>query len=144
MARTMSNNFSTAKGPLETEPARSKNMRAIRSTGNRSTEIRLRKLLRAGKFRGWRSQPKKLAGKPDFVFPNARVVVFVDGCFWHGCRRCPKGHIPKSRLRYWLPKLARNRRRDRKISSILKSKGWTVLRIWEHALNKPKRVESLL
>lgn len=68
-------------------------MAAIRSCGNRGTELRLIAFMRAHGITGWR-RGAKLTGKPDFVFPAKRLAVFVDGCFWHGC---PKhGTKPKN------------------------------------------------
>ena len=66
----------------------------------------------------------------DIVFVSARVAVFVDGCFWHGC---PKhATYPKSNQSYWLPKLAGNRKRDKRQSANLRRMGWRVIRVWEH------------
>ena len=77
-------------------------------------------------------------GKPDFVFPKARVAVFVDGCFWHGCPQ--HATWPKQNAAFWAEKIGRNQARDRKVTRTLRATGWTVLRIWEHALKKPERV----
>ncbi len=63
---------------------RSKVMAAIRSKGNKDTELRLAFILRAYGIKGWRRH-YPLPGKPDFVFPKQRLAVFVDGCFWHSC-----------------------------------------------------------
>jgi DNA mismatch endonuclease (patch repair protein) len=64
------------------------------------------------------------------VFARAEVAVFVDGCFWHGC---PKHQtIPKANPDYWIPKLKRNKARDREVDDVLRASGWTVVRIWEH------------
>ena len=72
----------------------------------------------------------KLKGKPDLVFKRARVAVFVDGCFWHGCP--VHGTRPKSNQGYWAVKLERNRSRDQEVTAALQSDGWTVLRFWDH------------
>jgi DNA mismatch endonuclease (patch repair protein) len=108
-------------------------MSAVRGRGNRSTELRLVSLLRAHHIVGWR-RGVALPGKPDFVFRNGKVVVFVDGCFWHGCPR--HGRTPKTRVAFWKAKLARNVQRDRLVSRSLHESGWTVLRIWECALTR--------
>ena len=92
-------------------------------------------LMRAARITGWR-RGVPLFGKPDFVFRAAKVAVFVDGCFWHGCPR--HGRTPKSRLDFWLPKLARNAKRDRAVSRNLRASGWTVLRVWECALSRSR------
>ncbi len=66
----------------------------------------------------------------DVVFPRARVAVFIDGCFWHGC---PKhATVPKTNREYWLPKLAENKERDRRQTSRIRVAGWRVFRVWEH------------
>ncbi|MGH8019102.1 MAG: very short patch repair endonuclease [Opitutaceae bacterium] len=111
---------------------RSAVMARIRATGNKDTELRLMALFRAHGITGWRRR-QNLPGRPDFVFRQERLVIFVDGCFWHGC---PKHfRAPKSRLTYWEPKIARNRMRDRTVNRALKQLGWKVLRVWEHALS---------
>jgi len=67
---------------------------------------------------------------PDVVFTKARVAVFVDGCFWHGC---PEHQVvPKSNRDYWVPKLRRNVERDRAADEALGADGWIVIRVWEH------------
>jgi DNA mismatch endonuclease, patch repair protein len=79
--------------------------------------------------------------RPDIVFTRARLVVFVDGCFWHGC---PEHQvIPRSNRDYWVPKLRRNIDRDREVDDVLTVAGWHLIRIWEHedAEEAAKRVE---
>jgi DNA mismatch endonuclease (patch repair protein) len=69
-------------------------------------------------------------GRPDVVFQSARVAVFVDGCFWHGC---PEHYVrPRSRVDYWAGRLAENVARDRRQTHALTAAGWTVVRVWEH------------
>ena len=75
---------------------------------------------------------KRLLGKPDLVFPRKRIVIFVDGCFWHGCIDCGKSTYQSSR--FWVDKIANNRERDRRVTATLEDAGWTVLRIPEHKL----------
>lgn len=74
----------------------------------------------------------RILGTPDLVIRSARVVVFVDSCFWHGCRR--HGRQPKSNVEFWTAKIARNRERDRKVSLAYRRAGWTVVRVWEHEI----------
>ena len=120
---------------------RSQIMAAIRPTGNKATEQRLASILRANGITGWRRH-QPLPGRPDFVFRRERLAVFVDGCFWHGCvRHC---RMPKTNVKYWVPKIAHNRRRDRKVNTLLRRKGWRVYRIWEHSLKRPQGVGSRL
>lgn len=114
-------------------------MAAIRATGNKDTEIKLAALFRKHGIRGWRRHVK-VTGKPDFVFRERRLAVFVDGCFWHGCPT--HGHQPKTNRRYWMAKLARNRLRDRQINRSLRTSGWRVVRVWAHELSQPQQVLS--
>lgn len=121
---------------------RSDVMSRIRARGNRKTELRLRDLLRLTGIKGWRRN-SKVFGKPDFVFPTARVAVFVDGCFWHrhpGCKFC---YTPKTRSEFWLPKFKRNVARDRLVSRALRTCGWTVVRIWECQLSAKKAKRAI-
>jgi len=68
--------------------------------------------------------------RPDVVFTSAKVAVFVDGCYWHGC---PEHYeAAKSNVDYWGPKIARNRERDEAQTVALQSDGWLVVRVWEH------------
>jgi DNA mismatch endonuclease (patch repair protein) len=116
---------------------RSAIMARIKGRGNIATELRLVKILREHKIRGWR-RGSRLIGKPDFVFPAARLAVFVDGCFWHGCPR--HGQIPKSNRSFWLKKIKANVARDRTVRRNLKKLGWRVIRLWQHELSeKDKR-----
>jgi DNA mismatch endonuclease (patch repair protein) len=68
--------------------------------------------------------------KVDILFPKARVAVFVDGCFWHGCPN--HGTKPRVHSDWWRAKLERNRLRDLRNDEELNAAGWQVLRIWEH------------
>ena len=121
---------------------RKKNMSRIRSKGNRSTERKLRSSLVGAGVSGFKLHPKSLIGKPDFVFPDQKLAVFVDGCFWHGCPDC---YIrPQTSQAYWDEKLSRNRKRDAKVNAELKATGWSVFRVWEHQLRHPKRVRRAI
>jgi DNA mismatch endonuclease (patch repair protein) len=110
---------------------RSLNMSRIRSKGNATTELRFIAILRKFKITGWR-RGSPLPGKPDFVFLSGRIVIFVDGDFWHGN---PKRYrVPETNQNYWREKIERNKKRDRKITRELKRRGWKVLRFWESSL----------
>jgi DNA mismatch endonuclease, patch repair protein len=118
-----------------TREQRSRNMASIRSRGNASTEKCLFSLLRIAGITGWRRHAN-LPGKPDFIFPSQHIVVFVDGCFWHGCPRCYR--LPEDNRKYWSAKVVANRRRDASQTRHLRKRGWRVLRIWEHTLETSK------
>jgi len=122
---------------------RSYTMSRIRSAGNVTTEQRFLLLLRKAGVTGWR-RSVPLRGSPDLVFRKARVVVFLDGCFWHGCPRCYAP--PKSNLQYWGPKIAGNAARDKRTATVLKRAGWTVVRVWEHEIkgNPSRALQKLV
>jgi DNA mismatch endonuclease (patch repair protein) len=120
-----------------TTSQRSKNMAAVHSFGNKTTELKFMNILKLHGVIGWRRH-LPLPGKPDFTFPKYRVAIFVDGCFWHFCPRCTK--IPKKNTKYWIDKKLRNQARDRKISRQLRIRGWHVLRLWEHTLMHSEKV----
>src|ERR1051325_4733782 len=115
-----------------TKQQRSRCMSAIRSKGNKDTELKLIAIFREYGITGWRRN-QNVVGKPDFVFREERLAIFVDGCFWHGCPR--RGRKPGSNAAYWEPKLLRNKQRDRRVSHVLRQSGWRVLRLWEHDLS---------
>jgi DNA mismatch endonuclease (patch repair protein) len=115
----------------------SRRMGAIRGKGNRTTEARFRAMLVRAGIRGWTMQTKSIKGKPDFYFPESKVAVFLDGCFWHGCPKC--GHVPSVNRPYWKAKIKRNQRRDIETDGLLRAAGITPIRLWEHELrNHPK------
>ncbi len=129
-----------ARGKTIVSRARSENMRAIRSFGNRTTEIHLKALLIQRGISGWKLRDAHVLGAPDFYFPTERLAVFVDGCFWHGCPKC--GHIPKTNRAYWRAKIARNQARDRRISRQLRALRFSVIRLRECDL-KARKLECL-
>lgn len=120
-------------------------MAAVKSTGNKVTEESLVAIFRRNHVTGWRRH-LSLLGKPDFTFGSQRLIVFVDGCFWHGCPRHLR--MPASNREYWLKKISRNEMRDQSIRRALRLKGWRVLRVWEHDLRNEirvvRRIESAL
>ena len=87
------------------------------------------------------SSPRLLRVKPDFVFRQARLAVFVDGCFWHGC---PKHATkPANNKEFWKKKLAGNQTRDRLVTRTLRRAGWHVFRIWECELTRMNETRLL-
>jgi DNA mismatch endonuclease (patch repair protein) len=121
---------------------RSKVMSAIHSRDTKP-ELMLRKALRQCGYRYRLHYGKE---KVDVAFPEKKVAVFVDGCFWHSCPLHLR--IPKSNKGYWLPKLRKNIQRAREKDKRLKEKGWKIIHIWEHEFEKPrvavKRIERLI
>eukprot|EP01031_Cornospumella_fuschlensis_P006462 gene6462-8031_t len=126
---------------------RSAVMARVRSKGNRSTEVRMIKLLREFGITGWRRN-QKIYGRPDFVFRKARIAVFIDGCFWHYCPECYRR--PKSNQEFWDNKVRKNHERDQLVNFHLRQAGWKVFRVWEHQLRQQevavtaKRLSRLL
>lgn len=115
--------------------ASSEEVRArMRSTPQRDTpaELRIRKLLYAKGLR-YSIDARPLEDSPrraDILFRRAKIAVFVDGCFWHGC---PKhGTWPKANEEFWRAKLLANRERDANTNNRLRHRGWLVIRVWEH------------
>jgi len=132
----MANGLHKGNDPLSTKE-RSLRMSLIRGKGNRSTELRLAALFRSSGIIGWRRH-STLVGKPDFCFSKHRVLVFVDGCFWHACPKCRR-KTPTTNAAFWMTKIGRNAARDRQVTTELRKRGWKVVRIWEHELRTPNR-----
>jgi len=119
---------------------RSRIMTKVKGQGNKSTELRLIKFFKEYGIKGWRRK-YPLIGKPDFVIPKSRLVIFVDGCFWHGCKEHCR--MPQANSEYWVSKIEKNIQRDKLINKELEEKRWMVIRIWEHELKKGKHKEKL-
>ncbi len=121
------------RGRFENVPAdHSARMRAIKSRGNRSTERRARAILIRAGISGWKLHPTDLVGNPDFLFSMANLILFIDGCYWHGCERC--SHAAKKNQRYWNAKIQGNIGRDLRNNRALRGAGYRVIRVWEHEL----------
>ena len=117
--------------PPPSSEAVSRRMARVRTAGT-APEQRLRTLLhsRGLRYRVNRQPSAAIRCRPDLVFGPARVAVFIDGCFWHGCPQ--HASWPKSNAEWWRQKIAKNQRRDAETSRRLTEEGWLVLRIWEH------------
>jgi DNA mismatch endonuclease (patch repair protein) len=85
-----------------------------------------------------------LPGKPDLVFRSRKKIIEVRGCFWHQHKGCSEAHLPKSRTRYWRPKLARNKQRDKENCRRLLALGWRVFVVWECEVDNTKRLSTAL
>jgi DNA mismatch endonuclease (patch repair protein) len=108
-------------------------------------EIYLRKMLWAAGFR-YRLK-SELPGKPDLILPRYKVVIFVNGCFWHNHEGCPKSKLPVTREEFWANKIALNVVRDKRNIAELKRRGWRVAVVWEcsikNRVNKKNTVDKL-
>jgi DNA mismatch endonuclease (patch repair protein) len=112
---------------------RRKTMQAVKGS-NTSLERSVFSMLAGMGIRGWKKNVKDVKGKPDVVFFEQRVAVFVDGCFWHGCPIC-KGKKPEANSEYWKSKILNNIERDKRNCSELVKEKWRVVRIWEHEMS---------
>ena len=115
-----------------TKEKRSNIMSKIRNKDSK-IEIRFRKKIWEVGLR-YRKNVTKYFGKPDLVFKKYKTVVFVDSCFWHGCKK--HGSIPKTQKKFWEAKINCNKRRDKKVSRYYKKLDWKIFRIWEHDLTR--------
>lgn len=115
-----------------THEQRRKTMQAVKSTGT-SPERKLAAALQAIGLDQWEAHSPAVPGKPDFIFGEERVAVFVDGGFWHGH---PARYWQGRSGEYWDKKIARNQERDRRVDTELRALGWTVIRLWDFEVQK--------
>ena len=120
---------------------RSRIMASVRSYGTRP-EKWVRSALHRQGFR-FRLHSKKLPGTPDLVLRKYKAVICINGCFWHQHHNCKAAHIPQTRSDFWRKKFARNEARDLKVLYQLKIMGWRAAIVWECALIKKGREETL-
>lgn len=113
-------------GDKFSEEVRSRIMSKIRSKWTKP-EKKLHNLLKGNKIR--HTMHPDLLGNPDVLLKDSNTVIFIDGCFWHGCPT--HGHIPHSNRDYWYKKIKRNIERDKKNTISLEEMGYLVLRFWE-------------
>lgn len=130
---------------FNTSTFRSDLMRKIKSTKTKP-EIALRRALRKEQIK-FRCYNKKLPGKPDFELLKKKIVIFIDGEFWHGYNWKVKKKRIKAHREYWIPKIERTIKRDNKNNLQLRKLGWSVLRFWEQEIKKDlqkciKRIEK--
>ena len=116
-------------------------MSRIRSK-NTSLEIEFRKLLWKNGLGRYRIH-YNLPGKPDIVYVSKKIVIFLDGDFWHGYNWKKLGKVPPRK--YWQKKIQKNIDRAKKYNKMLKKDGWKVIRIWEHEVkrNSEKCVDNV-
>lgn len=111
---------------------RSEIMSRIKSKDSK-IEILFRKELWKLGFR-YRKNSAKYFGKPDIVLAKYKTVIFIDSCFWHGCKKHCR--IPAVRKKYWTKKILRNKVRDAEVLKYYKKENWKIFRIWEHDLKR--------
>lgn len=134
-------------GQLDSEE-RSYLMSKVRNANTRP-ELMLRRALwaRGGRYLtpvGYKRKYKQaLTGRPDVIFPGARLVVFVDGCFWHGCPLKCKGE-PATNRDFWKRKIETNQQRDKQVNLELAELGWEVRRYWEHQINRVEELDRIV
>lgn len=121
---------------------RSEIMSAVRSKDTQ-IEIAFRKALWNKGFR-YSKNSSKYFGKPDLVLKKHKTVIFIDSCFWHGCKKHCR--LPSSNKQYWVNKINRNKERDGEVKRHYAKTDWKIIRVWEHALNKnlDKNVNKIL
>jgi DNA mismatch endonuclease (patch repair protein) len=98
---------------------------------NTTLEKTVKASLKAAGIR-FRANPK-MFGRPDIILPKEKIAVFLDGCFWHGCK---DKTIPASNKAYWEGKIKRNKARDWEVTRQLRTDGWKVIRVWEHSIKR--------
>ena len=121
---------------------RSANMRRIRSRDTKP-EMIVRRLIHGMGFR-FRLHVAALPGKPDIVLPRLKRIVEVRGCFWHQHPGCIDSHVPKTRIKYWVPKLENNQRRDKENKNKLRLLGWRTIVVWECEVRDTKKLSRRL
>jgi|SRR3989344_2251352 len=119
-----------------TKKARSRLMARIRSKDT-GPELFFARYLRQSKIK-YRRNVQVLGNKVDFRILGQKKIVFIHGCFWHGCKQCKT--IPQTRKAFWKRKIESNRKRDRLIEQQLKGAGYSVGCIWEHDLKQSKKL----
>ncbi len=103
-------------------------------------EMCVRRALHAAGYR-FRVGNKDLPGSPDISIKKYGIVIFVNGCFWHGHENCEMYHLPKSNVDFWQKKIANNRARDVRVLDLYKQQGWTALVVWECQLKRKADAE---
>lgn len=121
------------RAPIPEDPSTSKVMSANKGKDTKP-EIRLRKHLWSSGMRGYRLHWKKVPGRPDIAYPQRKMAIFVNGCFWHRCPYCNLP-LPKSNTSFWEEKFSKNVERDKKKVKDLESIGWKSIVVWECKIN---------
>ncbi|MCK6627057.1 MAG: very short patch repair endonuclease [Anaerolineae bacterium] len=117
---------------------RSEVMASVKSKSTKLEEFFAEKLKERG-LEVFKRNVSELAGKPDFVYEDTRIAIFIDSCFWHGCKQHLR--MPASNQDYWVAKIARNHKKDYQVTKQLTQEGWLVIRIWEHSLKNSRALK---
>jgi DNA mismatch endonuclease, patch repair protein len=103
-------------------------------------EMRVRRFLFSQGFR-FRKNVNILPGKPDIVLPKYKTIIFVNGCFWHGHKKCKASTLPETRKEFWTNKINSNIDRDKRIIKALKKAGWKVIIVWQCEIKNEAKKE---
>jgi len=134
--------------PLKLKPSSPLVSRRMSVTPQKNTapEMALRKILHqmGMRYRVDRVVLNKPRRTADIAFSGIKIAVFIDGCFWHGCEK--HGTWPKQNAAFWRQKILNNKKRDDETCLLLKSQGWTAIRIWEHEtpLSAAKKIAKIV
>jgi DNA mismatch endonuclease (patch repair protein) len=131
MVRKSSKRLKTIKNPKPSSSAALNRMKAAKPRDTAPEKALRSELYKKGlRYRVDVRPIKELNRRADIVFQSAKVAIFVDGCFWHGC---PKhGTQAKANAEFWKNKIKQNQIRDMETNQLLKKAGWKVIRVWEH------------
>jgi DNA mismatch endonuclease (patch repair protein) len=116
---------------------RSQIMSRIRSSGGPKEQV-FRKAVREAYGGRPKVNDERLPGTPDVSIYRLKVAMFMDGCFWHGCKE--HSRTPKSNVEFWTKKISGNQRRDKRVRKELRRMGWKVWVVWEHDLKNVRRL----
>ena len=118
-----------------TKKKRSEIMSRIKSKETAIERLVFRELRRKNIY--FQKHYKRVPGNPDLALPKKKIAIFIDGDFWHGYKfKIRKKSLPK---KYWQDKIETNIKRDKKNRAKLTRRGWRILRVWEHELQKSEK-----
>lgn len=123
----------------------SKNRRSEIMRNVKSKETKLEKVLRTALWENgirYKKNNSSYFGNPDLIISKCKLILFVDSCFWHGCKEHLR--MPSSNKDYWEHKIKRNIERDSQVNKYYKDTAWKVLRVWEHNLKSQKDLGKLV
>lgn len=111
----------------------------------KSSETSLEKLFRKILWKQgirYRKNNKKYYGKPDLSIKKKKIIIFIDSCFWHGCKKHLR--MPSGNQDYWANKINRNKKRDKEVNLYYKKINWEIIRIWEHNLKDESKINQII